>query len=757
MSNRSARLIVALIALEFGLAGCDYFVSTEARIHRAEQHLSAGEYRAAMIDLRTVLEKEPDNTAALLLSAELNLQLGDTQAAAADLRHAADRGAPRTPRSAILSAQIRVASGDSEWLLKDIDAGTSLLEEPQRALYRGEALTALGRMSEAEQAFKAALARDSRLNDAHLGFAIVMAAHGQYPEAERSLASALENGGGRMSMPHIASALALLAEVRLAQGNVDGAADSQKKLAGRSPDAVMTRFLGARIALLRRDYQNAVVALQVLANDAPDFAPGQRLLGAALLAQSNLLLAESQLQSYIARWPNDIDGRKLLAQVELRLNEPEKARKALASAPDADASNSLLSLAALDAGTGHGDAAVEDLEKLLKVDPKSSRAELGLAQLAIRRGDLDDARRRLQKLRSADSKAVEARLMLAAIDLRSSHAAEADEVLDEALRAAPDRADVSNAVGRLYLRVGRYDDALAKFRTAVEKDSARPEFWLDLGRAHAALNQLAAAQSAVERSLTLKPDWVPAAELLTRVDLSLGRNDAAVQRVAALSARHPKDPAALALEGETRFATKQYAEAAQRFEAAARIRPSVALAIRIYQTRHLAHAGDETGSLVAWLRDHPRDAFVRVLLAGAYMESGMDREAIGEYEQIVGDNPRNVIALNNLAGLYDVSKDPRALATAKRAFELAPKNPAIADTYGWIAFKSGGTSQALEILAAAATTAKDAPDIQYHYAAALARSGDLSRSVALLKKTLAGGRPFDGRADAEELLKKLVP
>ncbi len=757
MSKRCTRLIVALIALELAVAGCDYFVSTQARMQRAEQHLAAREYRAAMIDLRTVLEKEPDNASALLLSAELNLQLGDTQAAAADLRHAVDRGAPRTPQSAILSAQIRVASGDSEALLKDIDAGTSLLEEPQRALYRGEALTALDRMSEAEQAFKAALARDGRLNDAHLGFAIVAAAHGQYPEAEHSLGSALENGGGKMSMPHIASALALLTEVRLAQGNVDGAADSQKKLAGRSPDAVMTRFLGARIALLRRDYQDAVVALQILVNDAPDFAPGQRLLGVALIAQANLLQAESQLQSYVARWPNDIEGRKLLAQVELRLNEPEKARKLLASGPDSDASNSLLSLATFDAGTGHGDAAVEDLEKLLKRDPKSSRAELGLAQLAIRRGDLDDARRRLQKLRNADSKAVEARLMLAAIDLGSSYAAEVDEVLDEALRAAPDRADVSDAVGRLYLRVGRYDDALAKFRTAVEKDSARPEFWLDLGRAHAALNQLAAAQAAVERSLTLKPDWIPAAELLTRIDLSLDRNDAAMQRVATLSARHPQDPAALALEGETRFATKQYAQAAQRFEAAARIRPSVALAIRIYQTRHLAHAGDATSSLIAWLRDHPRDAFVRVLLAGAYMEGGKDREAIGEYEQILRDNPRNVIALNNLAALYDRAKDPRALSTAQKAFELAPKNAAIADTYGWIAFKSGGKSQALEILAAAATAAKEASDIQYHYAAALAQSGDTAKSVELLKKTLAGGRPFDGRAEAEELLKKLAP
>jgi len=47
-------------------------------------------------------------------------------------------------------------------------------------------------------------------------------------------------------------------------------------------------------------------------------------------------------------------------------------------------------------------------------------------------------------------------------------------------------------------------------------------------------------------------------------------------------------------------------------------------------------------------------------------------------------------ALNGLAWLYHENGKPGALVMARKASKLAPDNPAIQDTYGWILVQSGG-------------------------------------------------------------------
>jgi len=492
-------------------------------------------------------------------------------------------------------------------------------------------------------------------------------------------------------------------------------------------------------------------------NDAPDFAPGQRLLGVVQMAKGDLHQAEEQLQVYLARWPADAAARRLLAQIELRLDQPEKARAAIAAGDDGDGSSTLLNLATFDVSTGHPEQAAASLEEALKTDPSNVHARYALAQLAIRRGDTAGARTRLQEVRSADAKAIEPRLLLAALDLRDGRSAEADTVLSEVLAAAPDRADVRDAVGRLYFSAGRYDDALAHFRAALDREPGKAAYWLDLSKAQFAVNQLQAAQVSAEQSLVLQGSGIAATEMLVRIDLAAGRGDAAVARAVAWRKQHPADVLALLLEGEAQFANKRFAESARAYEAASRLSNSALLAARLFQARRRAGLPDATEPLTSWLKQHPREDFVRMLLADAYMNSSSPREAIAQYEILVAANPRNVVALNNLAGLYDGAQDPRALSTAGKAYELAPKSASIADTYGWIALKAGKTSEGLKVLAAAASASRDAPDIEYHYAQALARSGDSAKAVALLRTILADDRPFDGRADAEALLKKLAP
>ena len=79
-----------------------------------------------------------------------------------------------------------------------------------------------------------------------------------------------------------------------------------------------------------------------------------------------------------------------------------------------------------------------------------------------------------------------------------------------------------------------------------------------------------------------------------------------------------------------------------------------------------------------------------------------NKPAAEQFELVLKAFPNNVDALNNLAWIYTEQKDPKAVATAERAYKLAPKSAAVQDTYGWALVEADQAKTALPILAEAA-------------------------------------------------------
>ena len=114
--------------------------------------------------------------------------------------------------------------------------------------------------------------------------------------------------------------------------------------------------------------------------------------------------------------------------------------------------------------------------------------------------------------------------------------------------------------------------------------------------------------------------------------------------------------------------------------------------------------------------------------------------------------PDNITALNNLAWIYGLENNPRALTLAEKAYTLQPELPSVQDTYGWILLKNNKLSEALSMLKLAAGNLPGVPEVQYHYAKALYLSGDKTAARKILKPLIASGKEFDGRTDAEKML-----
>ena len=89
--------------------------------------------------------------------------------------------------------------------------------------------------------------------------------------------------------------------------------------------------------------------------------------------------------------------------------------------------------------------------------------------------------------------------------------------------------------------------------------------------------------------------------------------------------------------------------------------------------------------------------------------------------------PTNIVGLNNVASLYQEEKDPRAFDTAAQAHKLRPGVPSVADTFGWILIERGELGRGSALAQKAALADARNPEIRYHVAAALAKSGDKTR------------------------------
>ena len=121
-------------------------------------------------------------------------------------------------------------------------------------------------------------------------------------------------------------------------------------------------------------------------------------------------------------------------------------------------------------------------------------------------------------------------------------------------------------------------------------------------------------------------------------------------------------------------------------------------------------------------------------------------------EQGAGDP----VMLNNFAWLLHEKGDARAVDLARRAYTAAPGIAEVADTYGWILVEGGKTAEGVKVLQEALAKAPTNPDVQYHLAAAYAKTGSAAEGFRARARIAEGEGPFASRSAAEGLLRSLT-
>lgn len=414
-------------------------------------------------------------------------------------------------------------------------------------------------------------------------------------------------------------------------------------------------------------------------------------------------------------------------------------------------------LAQLDLHAGKVEDALKRYESVLASDARNTDAMLGLAALEYRIGRIPEAIKTLERAVSIGPAAIEPRLQLIHLYLITKDTRKALTLAEEGLASANgDNPNLIVSAAQAMMASGNENSAVQTMNKLVRLHPTSDFAHFQMARFQLSLKRLKEAESSLNKTLEISPRHPDALLALALLFVDSKRFDDAIALARKVQKTQPKAPVGFVLEGEIHEKRNRLAEAALSYRRALELQPSGGVAVKLFSAR--GQAGELSVALAElrdWVDRNPDQAFARSKLADALMIRGDYKLAAAHYERVLATEAMTVETINNLGWAYHKIGDPRAVKVAERAYTLAPNNPSIVDTYGWVLVQSGEVAKGLPLLKKASELAPEHPSIHYHLAFALAKSGDSSAARTVLAKVLAVDKPFPEAADARGLLKSL--
>lgn len=480
----------------------------------------------------------------------------------------------------------------------------------------------------------------------------------------------------------------------------------------------------ALVAIHMRDrqYDKALAAIDRMEKKSPDSALAANLRGTVLQARGDAAGARAAFETALARDPKFIGAAANLATLDLRERKVDAAKGRFTKLLEKDPRSveAMLALARIEQGTAaiarnEKDLADAKAGKLVEFDAKSP-ANSSPAALEW-----------LKKARDTDKSSVPAAIALAGWFMGNQQPKEAVPVLQEALAASPDRIELLDALGTAYMRSDQPAQAMEQFEKIlkVKPDSALLQY--RMGQLKASRKEYDAALAHLRKSIELEPKAFEPRVALAATLLRTGKADEARSVALALQKENPKSAAGIVLEADVAMAARKFPEAVAAYRRAAAIDKSAAIQIRLNEAVAAGGQAAEADNAVrAMVKERPEDMSLRNYAAQYFVNRGRWADAIEQYKALIAKQPENAGALNNLAWALFQAREPNALETAEKAYALAPKSPAILDTFGVILVERGQAERGLQFLRQVVSAAPKAPELRMHLAEALVKTGDKS-------------------------------
>jgi cellulose synthase operon protein C len=717
----------------------------------------AGEIQAALGAYEKALKLSPDFVDARVARAGLLLDLKRSQEADADIK-VLEKYSATDPRAAYLVSLAAARRGDTNATRKALtDAANVVDQMPPLMVRRNAQFLMLGalahyglRSPEKAQAYlQSYIALQPRQPGARKLLASIYLDRGDYKDAIQLLYPMSE---GANADPQV---LNMLASAYLGRKQHVQAAELFERAARLAPDSTQARIGLGMTQLGAGQTEQGLEELQRVFAKDPAQAKAGMVLATHHLRAGQPGKAVDILRKLTQAAPDNLAALNLLGTAQAQTKDLAGARTSFTQAAlkDRNFLPAQFNLVRLDMEQGRNEKARNRLAAILKYRPDHPDGLFLLARLEEAAGRPDEAVRLLERIRAGKYKPLQPLAYLAEGYLKAGNVKQALVVAQDMEALYPDNPTVQEILGQTYRASGSVDKARAVYNRMVRNAAFEPAL---LTRAAELLMSVGAhddASHALNKALDSDKAYLPAQFKQVELDLRTGKLAAAEKRARDLRAAHPDKPEAARLLGGVYMAQRKPAEALLVFKELWQKAPTGPNTLALFQAHQAKGEHQAAIDLMkGWVGKNPRDIAAESALAEAYLRAGQLQSARTTYETYLQKHPKDAGALNNLANILHQLKDPKALEVARQAYSLAPDNPNVSDTLGWILVNKGQAQEALPYLRDASLRAAGNRAIRYHLGVALHQMGRKAEARKELQAALAGKAEFEGADQARALL-----
>ncbi|AOU97347.1 hypothetical protein BI364_04495 [Acidihalobacter yilgarnensis] len=529
--------------------------------------------------------------------------------------------------------------------------------------------------------------------------------------------------------------------------------------ASENSDSNTIRLALAQALMLDHKQGEALSILNDIKNNEHGQLNTLSLKAAAYVREKQFAKAIAIAHDIERRHPNNPDALQLSAAIFTLSNANQQAEQTLASGLKYSPKNTAITnqLGDLKLREGKINGAEKYYKLTISNDAGNLTALMALARISANRNETNAAMKWLERAHTSNPKSIQPILAITQFQLATGHATAALDTIQKAVALAPGNPRILTLMANTQLANHQDENALNTFTTIHQAEPLNPYFSLNMASVQAKLKQWGAAEKTLKEIIKIKPDFIPGLRALALTQWHNKEIKAAFLTTETLSKLPNGKADAAALNGQLYSMSGNYSAAQQAYKEAISIRPSRDLALAAFTVNVRARTKEPEQPLLTWLKSNPADSVVRFALAGYYLTNGDDKSAEQQYQIALKSNPKNPVILNNLAWIRSKYGDQDAIRLADEAHNLDPNNPLISDTYGWILVQFKHPKSALPLLQDAAKKVPSSGTIQYHYAVALADTGNEEKASSILKSIIKNKDNFPEKMAAKSLLKKLEP
>lgn len=748
--------IVTVVITSVLLAACSQDPKETAReaLEQGNKHAEQNKYPEAIIEYRRAVQADPRLGEARLKLAFAYASTGDGVNALREYVRAADllpedkdaqqkagafmllagqfndaqalaqRMQKRDPND--VEAQILAANALAG--LKDMDGAITAFEkavalDPDRsATYSelGSVRMVTGDKEKAEAAFRKAIELDPKSPMAHLSLSNFLWATGDLPGASQEMKQAIALD------PQNTTAHRAMAMYYMVVNQPEAAEPHLKVVAERAPGPNPKYFLAEYYLRMGKTDQARATLTPMLADDASFVGASVRLARIEVVANKNAE-AHRLVEAVIAREPKNADALITRGKLFLTEGNTVNALSALKTAVDANPRSveAHLALAQTYVIRGATKEATTAFNDALKLDGTNMEGRLGLARLQINNGTAADAVPLMLKIVEENPRHLEARLLLLHGLMAVGDLPKATQQMNVLLQASPNSATVQTAAGMLATMKRDTEGARAAYGRALQADPRAYQALAGLLTTEMQSNKFGSARELIEKQLAANPNDPNVLLMSAQTYNALGDAFAMEKALKKTVEVDPQSLQAYAMLG------KMY-----------------------YQQGRLDLARRE---LETYVNRAPNSVPANTMLGTILELQGKKDDAKARYGKALQVDPRAAVAANNLAWIDANSNGnlDMALQLAQTAKAQLPTRHEIDDTLGWIYYKKGLSSMAIESLTSSTQRSPDNPSYNYHLALAHHQQGNKAEAKKFLEKALKGNPNFAGADEAKKLLDQL--